>query len=117
MEGNATISLKQTQFCLKQFANRMQDRNFSACNRWKKVSVAGFMEKKHRFKIQGQNRCEQLQDGPLLWETTVPDILETIESGLPLENVNNAQLIRREWVRICVKQCAGEVREARKKGK
>jgi len=36
-EGKAPISLKQTEFSLKQFAKRMGQRNFSAFNKWKKV--------------------------------------------------------------------------------
>jgi len=36
-EGKAPISLKQTEFSLKQFAKRMGQRNFSALNEWKKV--------------------------------------------------------------------------------
>jgi len=35
-EGKPPISLKQTQFTLKQFANRMGQPNFSAFNKWKK---------------------------------------------------------------------------------
>jgi len=52
-EGKAPISLKQTEFSLKQFAKRMGQPNFSAFNKWKKVWVAGFLEKKHRSIIPG----------------------------------------------------------------
>jgi hypothetical protein len=64
-EGKAPISLKQTEFSLKQFANRMGQPNFSACNKWKKVWLAGFLEKKHRSIILGYNRLKQLRNGPL----------------------------------------------------
>jgi hypothetical protein len=43
-EGKAPISLKQTEFSLKQFAKRMGQPNFSTFNKWKKVWVAGFFE-------------------------------------------------------------------------
>ena len=33
---NAPISLKQTEFSLKQFPNRMRQPNFSSFNKWKK---------------------------------------------------------------------------------
>ena len=36
-EGNAPISLKQTELSLKLFANRMGKPNISTFNRWKKV--------------------------------------------------------------------------------
>jgi len=58
-EGKAPISLKQTEFSLKQFAKRMGQPNFSAFNEWKKVWVAAILEKKHRFIILGQNRWKQ----------------------------------------------------------
>jgi hypothetical protein len=47
----------------------------------------------------------------------VADFLETFETWLPLENFNNAEWIRRQWVGMFLKQCASEVREARKKGR
>jgi hypothetical protein len=64
-EGKAPTSLKQTEFSLKQFAKRMGQPNFSAFNKWKKVWVAGFPEKKHRSIIPGQNRLKQQREGPL----------------------------------------------------
>jgi len=54
-EGKPPISLKQTKFTLKQFAKRMGQANYSAFNKWQKVWVAGFLEKKHRSIIRGQN--------------------------------------------------------------
>ena len=93
-EGKAPISLKQTEFPLKQFAKRMGQSNFSTFNKWKKVWVAGFLEKKHRSIIPGQNRFKQLRDGHLHWETAGADFLETFEKCLPLENFNNAEWIR-----------------------
>jgi hypothetical protein len=54
-EGKAPISLKRTEFSLKQFVKRMGQPNVSAINKWKNVWVAGFLEKKHRSIILGQN--------------------------------------------------------------
>ena len=93
-EGKAPISLKQTEFTLKQFAKRMGQPNFSAFNKWKKVWVAGFLEKKHRSIIRQQNRLTQSRDGLLHWETAVADFLETFGTRLPLENFDNAEWIR-----------------------
>jgi len=90
-EGKAPISLKQMEFSLKQFAKRMGQPNFSAFNKWKKVWVAGFLEKKHRSTIPGQNRLKQLRDGPLRWVMAVADFLDTFETWLPLENFDNAK--------------------------
>jgi hypothetical protein len=58
-EGKATTCLKQTEFSLKQFAKTMGQPNFSTFNKWKKVWVAGFHEKKHGSIIPGQNRLKQ----------------------------------------------------------
>jgi len=95
-EGKPPISLKQTEFSLKQFAKRMGQPNFSAFNKWKKVWVAGFLEKKHWFIIRGQNQFKQVRDGPLHWETAVADFLATFEPCLPLVNFDNAEWIRRQ---------------------
>jgi hypothetical protein len=65
--------------------------NFSAFNKWKKVWVAGCLEKMHRSIIPGQNRLKQLRDGPLCWEMAVADYLETFKTWLPLENFNKAK--------------------------
>ena len=54
-KGKAPISLKQMEFSMKQFAKRMGQPNFSAFNKWRKVWVAGFLEKKHLSIILGQN--------------------------------------------------------------
>jgi len=54
-EGKLPIRLKQTEFSLKQFAKRMGQANRSAFNEWKKVWVAGYLEKKHRSIIWRQN--------------------------------------------------------------
>ena len=116
-EGKAPISLKQTEFSLKQFAKRMGQPNSSAFNKWKKVWVAGFHEKKHRSIIPGQNRLKQQRDGPLRWEMAVADFLVTFEKWLPLENFDNAEWIRRQWVEMFLKRCAIEVRDARMKGR
>jgi hypothetical protein len=116
-EGRALISLKQTEFSLKQFGKRMRQPNFSAFNKWKKVWVAGSLEKKHRSIIHAQNWFKQLRDGPLHWEMVGVDFLEIFEIWLPLENFDNAEWIRRQWVAKFLKIWASEVREARKKGR
>ena len=58
-----------------------------------------------------------MRDGPLHWETVVAEFLETFETWLPLENFDNAEWIRQQWVEMFLKKCASEVREARKKGR
>jgi len=72
-EGKAQISVKQTEFSLKQFAKRMGQPNFSTFNKWRKVWAAGFLEKKPRSIIPGQNCLNQMQVGHLYWETTVAE--------------------------------------------
>jgi hypothetical protein len=89
--------------------------NFSTFNNWKKVWVAGFLEKNHRSIIPGQNRLKQMPNAHLHWEVAVADFLETFEICLPLENFYNTQWFRRQWVEIFLKKCASEVSEARKK--
>jgi hypothetical protein len=116
-EGKAPISLKQKEFTLKQFAKRMGQPNFSRINKWKKVWVAGFLEKKHRPIIRGQNRQNQLRDGPLHWETPVAEFLETFKTWLSWENVDNAKCIRWQWVEMFLNKYASKVWEARKKGR
>jgi hypothetical protein len=90
-EGKAPISLKQTEFSLKQFAKRMGQPNFSTFNKWKKEWVAGFLEKKHRSILQEQNCLKQLRNGPLHWEMAVADFSETFEIWLLLGNFDNAE--------------------------
>jgi len=46
-DGKASISLKLTEFSLKQFAKRMGQPNFSTFKKWKKVWVAGYLETMH----------------------------------------------------------------------
>ena len=116
-EGQPPVSLKQTEFSFKQFAKRMGQANHSAFNKWKKVWVAGFLEKKHRSIIWGQNRLKQLRDGALHWEMAVADLLKTFESWLPLDNFDNAKWIRQQWVEMFLKTCASEIQEASKKGR
>jgi len=116
-ERNTPISLKQMEFSLQQLAKRMGRPNCIMFKKWKKVWVAGFFEKKHRFIIQGQNHLELLRDGPLHWETVVADDLQTFESRLPLKNIDNAEWNRRQWVEMFLKKCVSEVQEARKKGR
>jgi len=112
-EGQPPISLKRTQLSLKQFANRMGQANYSAYNKWKKVWVAGVLEKKNRSIIRGQNRLKQVREGPLHWVMAVADLLETFENWLPLDNFNNAEWIRQQWVEMLLKKCASKIREAR----
>jgi len=50
-------------------------------------------------------------------ETAVAEWLEIFETWLPLENLDNAERIRRQWVEMSLKTCASEVREARKEGR
>ena len=114
-EGKPPVSLKQTEFSLKQFAKRIGQANYSAFNKRKKVWVAGFLEKKHQSIVRGQNRLKKLRDGPLHWETAVADYLETFECWLPLDNFDNAEWIRRQWVEMFLNKCASKIREARKK--
>jgi len=116
-EGKPPVSLKQTEFSLKQFAKRMRQVNYTAFNKWKKGWMAGFLEKKHRSIIRGQNWLKQLRDEPLHWEIAVADFLETFETWLPLDNFNNAEWIRRQWVAMFLEKCASKIREARKKGR
>jgi len=113
--GKPPVSLKQTEFSLKQFANRMGQATYCAFNKRKKVWVAGFLEKKHRSIVRGQNRLKQLRDGPLHWEMVVADYLETFECWLPLDNFDNAEWIRQQWVEMFLNKCASKIREIRKK--
>ena len=46
-EGKPLLSLKQTEFSLKQFAKRLRQANYCACNKWNHVRVAGFLKNKH----------------------------------------------------------------------
>jgi len=47
----------------------------------------------------------------------VADVLENFETWLPLENFDNAEWIRRQWVEMYLNKDATEVQEARKKGR
>jgi hypothetical protein len=116
-DGQALIGLMQTEFSLKQFARRMGQPHFSMFNKWKRVCIAGFLEKKHRSIIPGQNFLKQMRDGHLHWEMPVADFLVTFETWLPLENFDNAEWIRWQWVGMFLKKCASEALEVRKKGK
>jgi len=59
-EHKLLSSLNRTELSLKQFAKRMVQANRSALNKSEKVSVAGYVEKKHRSIIRGQNHLKQL---------------------------------------------------------
>jgi len=91
--GNAPISLKQTEFSLKQFANRMGQPNLSMFNKGIKVWVAWFLEKNHHSIIPEQNSLKQLRDECLHSEMVAADFLETIRNWLALKNFDNA-----EWI-------------------
>jgi len=47
----------------------------------------------------------------------VADFLETFEKWLPLEDFDNAECIRRQWVEMFLEKCASKVREARMQGR
>jgi hypothetical protein len=85
-KGKAPISLMQMEFSLKQFAQRMGQPYFCTFNKWKKVWVAGYCQKKHRSIIWGQNRLKQPGDGPLHWETVGAEFWQTFKTWLPCEN-------------------------------
>ena len=83
----------------------------------RKYGVAGLLEKKHRSIIQGQNDLKAVRDVPLQWERVVADVLETFEVWMPLDNFDNAEWIRRQWVEMFLKKCSSEIGEARKTGR
>ena len=117
VKGKAPISVKQTEFLLMQFAKRMGQRDFSAFNKWKKVWVAGFVKKKHRFIIWRQNRFKQLRDEPLHWGMAVADFLDNFETWLHLENFGNAECIQQQKVEMFLMKGASNIWEATKKGR
>jgi hypothetical protein len=90
-EGTAPISLKQTEFSLKQFPIRMGQPIFTGFNKWKKVWMSRSLEKKHRSIISGHNNVKPLRNRPLHWEMAVADYLKTFETLLPLENFDYAE--------------------------
>ena len=93
-EGKAPFSLKHTEFSMNQFAKSVGQSNLSSFNKWKKLWVAGFLEKMHQSLILGQNRLTQLRDEPLNWETAVADFLETLATWLPFGNIDKAEWIQ-----------------------
>jgi hypothetical protein len=93
-ESKTSISLKETEYSLKQFAKSMGQPNISTFNKWKNVWVPGFVGKKHRSVIQGQTHLKQLHDGPLQWEAVGANILDPFETWLPLDNVDTAEWIQ-----------------------
>jgi hypothetical protein len=54
-------------------------------------------------------------NAPLHRETALGDCLETFEVWLPLDNFDNAEWIRRQWVEMVLKKYASEIWEATKK--
>jgi hypothetical protein len=113
-EGNPAISLKTTEFSLKQFVKLMGQANYSAFNKWKKGWVAGFLGKKHQSIVQGLNHLKHVRNGPLHWEMAVSDLLEIFQNWLALDNFDNAGWIHQQWVEMCLKKCASKIQEARK---
>jgi hypothetical protein len=57
-EVKPAISQKKTEFSLKQFAKRMGQANYSGFNKWRKVWVAGFLERMHLSSMRGLNPTE-----------------------------------------------------------
>jgi hypothetical protein len=108
-EAKPSISLKQMECSLKQFAKRMGQPNFSALNKWKKVWVAGFLAKKHWSIIWGQNHWKQVQDRPLHWEMAVAYCLATFQTWLLLVNFDNAEWIHQQQVEMLLNKCASKI--------
>jgi len=48
-DGTPLVRVKQTEFFLKLFARMMGQADYAACNKWKKVWMAGFLKEKHQF--------------------------------------------------------------------
>jgi len=80
-EGNAPIRLKQMEFSLMQFDKKMGQPTFSTFNKWKKLWVAGGLEKKHWSIIPWQNCLKQCQDGNLHSNTAVADFWRLSRPG------------------------------------
>jgi hypothetical protein len=116
-EGKPPISLKQTEFSLKQFGKRMGQDNYSAFNKWNKVWVAGSLEKKHWSIIRGQNCLRQAQDRPLHWEMAVADLFTTFENWLPLGNFDNAEWIGQQWDEMLFRICECKIEKTTKMGR
>jgi hypothetical protein len=91
--------------------------NFIAFNKWKKVWVAGFLEKKHRSIVRGQNQYIQVRAGHLHREMAVEDFIATFETSLPLVILDNADCIHRQCVEVYLMNFASAIREERKKGR
>lgn len=109
-------SLKQTKFSLTQFAKSMRQANNGAFNKWKIVWVDWFLEEKNWPSIQGQNCWYQVRDGPLHWEMVVAELLKTFLNWLPLNDFDNAQWIRRQWVASFLNQYRRKTQVVRRKG-
>jgi len=115
-QGKDPVSVKQMEFSLKQFAEWMGQPTFGTFNKWKKLWVAGFLEKRQRSIIPGKKRLKQLRDGPLHWEMAVANRLQTFKTWLRSETFDSAKWIWWQWFEMFLKKCASEVWEARKKG-
>jgi hypothetical protein len=81
----------------------------SGFNQWKKLWVVGFLKKKDQSIIQRQNQLEQVQDGPLPWQTEVGDFLTTFKTWLSLVNLDNAEWIHLQSVEMFLTICANEI--------
>jgi hypothetical protein len=80
-DSKPPMSLKQTEFSLKQFAKGTRQANHIALNKWKIVCGVGFLEKKHQSFIRGQKILKQIQDGSLYRQTAVADFLQHSRTG------------------------------------
>jgi len=98
-KGKLPISLQQTKFSLKQFANRMGLLDKSALNKWKNIAVAGYLEKRHWCMMRGQNSVNHIREEPLHQVTEVADVLQIFPDWLPLVKCHNAEWIRQYWLR------------------
>jgi len=115
--GKLPVSLKQTEIRLKQFAKTIGQANCSAFNKWQKVWVDGFLEKKHRSIIQEPLHFKKRRDGPLHWETAVAELLAKVDNWLLLEYFDNAEWFCWQWVLLVWMNCAREMWEVRTMGR
>jgi len=92
--------------------------DYLQCGQQVDDSMSGWVSGENALSsIRGQNRLKQLQDGPLHWETVGANFLVIFEDWLPVDDFDNAHWIRRHWVKMLLKKCRREIREARQKGR
>jgi len=116
-EGEALIIIKQNIFCLNQFATWMRLPDYTVSNTWKKVWLAGFLEKKHLGIIQTKNCLKQLPDGTLHWAKVVVNYLQTFQNWLQWANDDTAKWNRREWIEMVLLKYALHIWELTKQGR